>query len=74
MQLLRMHVLVSERDHEYLEIEKCIWTKPDVPSDLFSCWNTPIFESLTEQSIPIPHIKVKQKQQNDFKQMTFLIR
>lgn len=73
MQLLRMHVLVSERDHEYLEIEKCIWTQPDVPSDLFSCWNTPIFESLTEQSIPIPHINVKQKQQNDFKQMTFLI-
>lgn len=31
------------------------------------------FESLTEQSIPIPHINVKQKQKNDFKQMTFLI-
>lgn len=73
MQLLRMHVLVSERYRECLEIEKCIWTKPDVPSDLFSCWNTPMFESLTEQSIPIPHKKVKQKQQNDFKQMTFLI-
>lgn len=71
MQLLRMRVLVSERDHEYLEIEKCIWTEPDVPSNLFSCWNTPMFESLTEQSIPIPHINVKQKQQNDFKQMTF---
>lgn len=31
-------------------------------------------ESLTEQSIPIPHINVKQKQQNDFKQFeSFLI-
>lgn len=32
------------------------------------------FESLTEHSIPIPHINVTQKQQNDFEQFdSFLI-
>lgn len=31
------------------------------------------FKSLTEQSIPIPQTNVKQKQQNDFKQLTLLI-